>query len=94
MSVSATKRLTPTHSLSFPRIAVAVLAALALVAVLVAISVSNGSHATTGSITPSVGTTPASERVIPGYFRDPTTHALSPMPASQPSEDTPGPGHK
>jgi hypothetical protein len=91
MSVSATKRLTSMRRLSFPHIAGAVLAALALFSVLVAISVSNNSSVTTRT---TAASPPPSERVIPGYFRDPITHALLRVPASTSSESTPGPGHK
>jgi hypothetical protein len=94
MSISAAApRPKRTRSPSFPHIALAVIGALALAAVLVALSVSNissGSAATASS----AGTGSAPNAVHFGYFRDPSTHHLLTLPSSIPNQSTPGPKHK
>lgn len=95
MSVSAaTQRRTSTRHPSFALITLAVLGALALVAVLVAISVPNTSSGTVGATAQSDGVASAPGVAARGYFRDPTTHALVPLASPTPTESTPGPGHK
>ena len=95
MSVSAaTQRRTSTRRPSFPLIALAVLGALALVAVLVAISVSNTRSGTAEATARSGGAASAPGVAARGYFRDPSTHALLVVPGSTPVESTPGPGYK
>lgn len=103
-AASATNaRISPTHLI------IAALAALALLAVLVVMSVSSTSSGPVPAAgTPAVAS-PASVASPPavagpqvvrsapphGYFRDPLTHALTPIPAASVSySDTPGPGHK
>ena len=94
MSVSTTTRQPiSVRRPSFPQVALAVLAALALFAVLVAISVSHTSAGGTGT-QPYGPTGSAPGAVHSGYFRDPATHATIPLPDATPSESTPGPGHK
>lgn len=94
MSISATDRLSSTHRLSFPHIAVAVLTALALFAVLVAISVSNDRVTTSSSTAPWSGGTPGPGRATSGYIRDPTPRALLLVNTPAASEAAPGPGVK
>ena len=94
MSVSTTtRRPMSIRRPSFPHVALAVLAALALFAVLVAISASNTSSGSIGT-QPYAPTGSAPGTVHSGYFRDPATRALIPMPGATPTESTPGPGHK
>jgi hypothetical protein len=85
MSISATNQLAPARRLSFPMIAGAVLGVLALFAVLVAISVSRTSSATTQSDVIA----PVPAVATHGYFRDPATHALLAVETTIPG-DTPG----
>lgn len=100
MSVSAAApRRVLARRRPLPYILLAMLGALALCAVVVALTVSNGSSTSGRATAKSAGVGSSPGAVALGAFRDPSTHALLAQPVSTPVQSTsirstPGPGHK